>query len=287
MRRFTVRPLKALKEFQACERIQEMVWGNVGVSGELLSVTQKYGGVVIGALVGGKVAGFIYAFLARRHGRFIHWSHLMAVQPQFRDMGLGFSMKLAHRELARAAGISSICWTYDPLQSRNAALNLGRLGARADEYVPNCYGRFSSAIEKGLESDRFVVNWLVRSPAVDRRLRGHRPEGLVLRAILRCERINETTWNTAGFPVNRKLRLDLNKPRLLVEIPRETDRMRAEAMSLAIRWRKETRRIFQHYFSLGYRAMDFIPPSAMNDGRCFYVLAMRPAPPKGNSVGGA
>ncbi len=277
MGRVQIRPLKTMEEFHACERIQERVWGNVGVSGELLSVTHKYGGAVLGSIINGRVVGFIYAFLARRKERLIHWSHLMAVEAKFRDLGLGFRMKLVHREHALAAGISSICWTYDPLQSRNAALNIGRLGGRAEDFVPNCYGRFPSAIERGLESDRFVVNWRIRSARVARRLRGFRPEGWVLRSMLRSERINETRLTAAGFPENHRLHLDLNQPTLLAEIPKETDRMRVVAMSLARRWRLESRKLFAHYFNLGYRVEDFISPGPASDGRCFYVLRRRAA----------
>ena len=122
MPRFQIRPLRSLEEFRACERIQLDVWGNLAVGSELMTVTAKYGGAVIGALAGSKVVGFIYAFLARRHGRLIHWSHMMAVEARVRDRGLGFRMKLAHRKTALEQGIKSICWTYDPLQSRNAAL---------------------------------------------------------------------------------------------------------------------------------------------------------------------
>ncbi len=272
MTRINIRPFDQLEDFHACERIQKEVWGDAGVSAEALHVTQKYGGVVLGATVNGRVAGFIYAFLARRHGRLIHWSHLMAVEPKFRDLGLGFRMKLAHRQLALASGIHSICWTFDPLQSRNAALNIGRLGARGEEFIPNCYGRFQSAIERGLESDRFVANWRVRSAGVERRLQGRRPEGNALKALLRLPRANETKLNAAGFPENRGLHLSLDARKLLVEIPKETDRMRAEAMKLAQRWRVEARKIFQHYFSLGYFAEDFIPPSLPGDGRCYYLL---------------
>lgn len=278
MRRAQIRPLKTVKEFCACERIQEQVWGNVGVSGELLSVTQKYGGAVLGSIVNGRVVGFIYAFLARRKGRLIHWSHLMAVEPKFRDLGLGFRMKLAHRENALAAGISAICWTYDPLQSRNAALNIARLGGRAEDFVPNCYGRFPSAIERGLESDRFVVNWRISSTRVARRLEGFRPEGRALKSLLRSDCANETRTNSAGFPENRRLHLDLNRPTLLFEIPKETDRMRAEALDLARRWRLESRKVFAHYFELGYRVEDFVPPGLPSNGRCFYVLRRSATP---------
>lgn len=275
MRHLQIRLLKSHQDFLACERIQEVVWGRAGVSGEVLNVTQKYGGAVLGAIVKGKVAGFIYAFLARRNGRLIHWSHLMAVEPKFRDLGLGFRMKLAHRKMALAAGLSAICWTYDPLQSRNAALNIGRLGARVSEYMANCYGRFESAIEKGLESDRFVVNWRIRTAAVESHLRDRRPRETLRALLLKAERVNEARLNPQGFPENRRVRLSLSRPVLLVEIPAETDRMRVQALNLARQWRLQTRMIFQRYFGLGYRAEDFIPPCPASDGRCFYVLRRR------------
>lgn len=277
MRHLQIRLLKSHQDFLACERIQEVVWGHAGVSGEVLNVTQKYGGAVLGAIVKGKVAGFIYAFLARRHGKLIHWSHLMAVEPKSRDLGLGFRMKLAHRKIALAAGLSAICWTYDPLQSRNAALNIGRLGARAEDYLPNCYGRFESAIEKGLESDRFVVNWRIRSAAVESRLRDGRPRETQLAPLLKAERVNETRLNAQGFPENRPVWLNLRRPTVLVEIPAETDRMRVQSLNLARQWRLQTRKIFQRYFGLGYRAEDFIPPCRASGGRCFYVLRRRRA----------
>jgi predicted GNAT superfamily acetyltransferase len=272
MPRVVIRPLKSHEDLHACERIQEIVWGSVGVSSELMTVTQKYGGAVLGSIVNGRVVGFIYAFLARRHGSLIHWSHLMAVEPEFRDLGLGFRMKLAHRELALDQGLDSICWTFDPLQSRNAALNIGRLGARAEEYLPNCYGRFQSAIEKGLESDRLVVNWRIRAVAVDRRLKGERPTGEALASLLTAPRINETGLNARGLLENRRISLDLSERKLLVEIPTATDQMRAKDVKLARRWRLETRRIFMRYYGRRYRVEDFILPCPASEGRAFYVL---------------
>jgi len=270
MARAQIRLLTRLEEFGQCERLQRTVWGNVGVSSELLAVTQKYAGVVLGAVVGGKLVGCLYAFLARRHKTLIHWSHIMAVEPGYRDQGLGFRMKLAHRQLALERGIKSICWTYDPLQSRNAALNVARLGARVEEYIPNCYGRFPSAIEKGLPSDRFVVNWRIASLAVARRLR----DGIRLRRfhLASLPRANETRLNARGLLENTRICLRLRARRVLVEIPWNTDILRAKDLPLARRWRGATRKIFQHYFAAGYHVEDFLSRSAGTDGRCFYVL---------------
>jgi predicted GNAT superfamily acetyltransferase len=263
-----VRTLRKLEEFRQCERIQQNVWGSTGVSSEALLVTQKYGGMVLGALAGRKLVGFLYAFLARRSGRLIHWSHMMAVEAGFRDRGLGFRMKLEHRRRALAQGIRSITWTFDPLQSRNAALNLTRLGAQVDEYIPDCYGRFPSAIERGLPSDRFVADWRIGSHRVERRLRRRAP----LPFSTALPRVNETEPDSRGLLVNRRLHLSLNTRRLLIEVPADTDRMRALDMDLAQRWRMEARRAFQRYLNAGYRLEDFLPPGAASGGRAFYLL---------------
>ena len=267
MPKVSIRRLESVEEFRASEWIQKLVWGSVSVSAEVLTVTAKHGGAVLGTFVGGTLTGFLYAFLARRHGKLIHWSHMMAVEARFRDLGLGFRMKLAHRRLALAQGIRTICWTYDPLQSRNAYLNIRRLAGTVEECVPNCYGQFPSLIEKGLASDRFVVAWAIASKRVATRLGGRnaRPLDPAWTAV------NPTRKNRQGFLENQALKLRERAPRLLVEIPPDTDRMRARNLSLARRWRLETRSIFHSYLLAGYRVTDFFPPSRIS-GRCFYLL---------------
>ena len=270
MARAQIRLLERLTEFEECERIQKAVWGAISVASEVMAVTQKYGGAVLGAFVDNECVGFIYAFLARRRGRLVHWSHQMAVRDGFRDLGIGFKMKMAHRRHALQQGLKSICWTYDPLQSRNAVLNISRLGAQVEEYVPDCYGHFPSLIEKELPSDRFVVNWKIASNGVGRSRRGDPPQ--IRTATLPS--VNPTRL-AREFLENRELLLDLRQPRFLVEIPTNTDRMRAKSLDLARRWRLETRRLFQHYFSSGYTVVGLVTPSSANDGRCFYVLGRR------------
>ncbi len=273
MRLENIRPLHSREEFRACERLQRAVWDTLAVSSEVLAVTAKYGGVVLGALTNSKVVGFIYAFLARRHGELVHWSHMMAVDAAYRDRGLGFRLKLKHRQIAFEQGVKAISWTYDPLQSRNATLNIARLGARVDEYLPDCYGHFPSRIERGLESDRFVVDWRIGSAAVERRLGTQRlkaayPDSRDLNGPI----VNQTRFARNGFIENAAITLDESARRLRVEIPSDTDLMRSKALPLARRWRTETRQIFQHYFANGYHVGGFLPPAPASDGRCFYVL---------------
>jgi predicted GNAT superfamily acetyltransferase len=267
MPRIEVRLLRNIEEFRQCERIQTHVWGDPAVSTEVLSVTQEHGGAVVGSVIDGKVVGFIYAFLARHHGRLVHWSHMMAVEAKFRDQGFGLRMKLVHRELALKNGIRSICWTFDPLQSRNANLNIARLGARIDEYVPDCYGDFASLLEKGLPTDRLVANWHVGTARVRDHLKGKTPP-----FDPRLPHVNETRLNSHGFRENQTIRLNLTGPRVLVEIPTQTEEMRLRALPLSRRWRLEIRRVFARYLPAGYHVEDFFAPQPATEGRSFYLL---------------
>ena len=272
-----IRELETHGEFRQCEHIQRSVWGILGVSREVLQVTQKYGGMVLGAFIGTRMAGFLYAFLGRRRRQLIHWSHMMAVESGYRDRGMGRQLKLMHRQLALQQGIKSICWTYDPLQSRNATLNLYRLGARVEEYLVDCYGQFGSRIERGLPSDRFVVNWRITTPAVARWLQ----DGPPVRQSFPWPCVNKTRPDSHGFLVNKEIRFGLREPRLLVEIPTQSEQIRAQALPLARRWRFETRKIFRHYLEAGYRVETFLPPGPATDERGYYVLragVLEPAP---------
>lgn len=269
MPRPEIRLLKELKEFRECERAESSIWGSPSVSAETMLVIQKFGGAVLGAFVQKKLVGFLCAFLARRRGQIIHWSYLMGILPPFRGHGLGLRLKLGHRDLALCQGIRSICWTYDPLQSRNACLNLTRLGARVEEYAVDCYGRIPSRIERGLPSDRFIVNWRIASKSIERRLAIGRSGG----KIPDFPRVNLTGRNGCGFLANREIELGHNEPQLMVEIPPNTDEMRTADLALARCWRSQTRKLFLHYFSKGYHVNNFFtenPGPAIS--HCFYLL---------------
>jgi predicted GNAT superfamily acetyltransferase len=268
MLRPEIRLLEKHEEFKKCETAQRSIWGGLSVAAEVMLVTQKAGGAVLGAFVKGRLAGFVYALLARRDDQIIHWSHMMGILPAYRSQGLGLQLKLAHRNLALSQGIKSICWTYDPLQSRNASLNLTKLSARVEEYIVDYYGRFHSIIERGLPSDRFIVNWPIASKGVERCLAGRKH----IAEIPDAPRVNATGSNSNGFLLNRKIDLDHREPKLLVEIPSNTDLMRVEALALARRWRLQTREIFLHYFSKGYRVDGFLTENGDPGLRCFYLL---------------
>jgi len=65
--------------------------------------------------------------------------------------------------------------TFDPLEIKNAYLNIEKLGAIARRYNVNQYGITSSPLQGGLPTDRLIAEWWMKSKRVERywrRLRG-------------------------------------------------------------------------------------------------------------------
>src|SRR5688500_14464215 len=99
----------------------------------------------------------------------MQWSHMLGVTTQARSADLGTRLRLAQRETPRAMGLELIEWTYDPLQAMNAHLNFAKLGVVVEEYEENIYGESSSLLHRGSPTDRFVAEWHLNEPHVERR----------------------------------------------------------------------------------------------------------------------
>jgi predicted GNAT superfamily acetyltransferase len=92
---------------------------------------------------------------------------MLAVQNAYRNAGLGRQIKLFQRKDALARGFELMEWTFDPLEIKNAYLNIERLGAIARRYHVNQYGITSSPLQGGLPSDRLVAEWWLKSKRVE------------------------------------------------------------------------------------------------------------------------
>ena len=175
----TIRSCQSIAEFEEMVELEFQVWGfreRDVVPSQMYVVAHKIGGQVLGAFVGGKIAGFVLAYPGIRDGRPYLHSHMAAVLAEFRDLGIGRQLKLAQREDALARGISLIEWTFDPLQTRNAHFNICRLGTIARRYIPDVYGATTSPLHAGLPTDRLVAEWHLTSERVVDILGGKEPE---------------------------------------------------------------------------------------------------------------
>jgi predicted GNAT superfamily acetyltransferase len=173
-----IRACKDIRELEACVALQKEVWNFDDVDLiplRLFVVATKIGGQVIGAFEGDDLIGFAMSIPGTRNGNPYLHSHMLAVGESFRNTGLGRKLKLAQRDDALARGILLIEWTFDPLEIKNAWLNIERLGAIARRYNPNQYGMSSSPLQGGLPTDRLVAEWWLDSERVSSVLAGSHP----------------------------------------------------------------------------------------------------------------
>jgi chorismate synthase len=261
-----IRLAESNEDFEACERMSHSVWGaaerNV-VPRELLKTIQLNGGIVQGAFQGDRMVGFVFGFLGIRDGRLRLCSHQLGVDPALRGHGIGIALKLAQRDEVLKRGLDLITWTFDPLEARNAYINLHRLGAIARLYDRDHYGVMEDALNAGLATDRLEAEWWIRQPGSDTLAAavaaGVKGQAVVMLSVGPDERPERGSLGAADAAVAR------------IQVPRDFQASKRRSLELAQAWRLESRAAFEAAFGVGLVATDFEP-----DG--WYVLT-RWSPP--------
>jgi predicted GNAT superfamily acetyltransferase len=300
-----IRALHTIPEFRQVIALEQEIWGYsdaedaVGIP--IFVITVKRGGILLGAYDGDRLIGFVYSIAGLKHGRPIQWSHMLGVLPAYRATGIGRALKLEQRRISLEMGLDLMEWTYDPLVAVNAHLNFRRLGAVVEEYALNVYGESSSPLHRGAPTDRFIAQWWMRSPRVVRMLeadgvpsatREHSSSRAAQPRSLRAgkppghdsRRVANPQSPIPGIPVVNTVErrgdglactghdLDRTDPELGVAIPSDFNEMLERRPDRAHAWRMASREIFIHYFSKGYRVVDFSFVPGGDEGR--YLLRL-------------
>ena len=172
-----IRNCETLEDMRSCLALQKEVWNFSDIDLvplRLFVVAQKIGGQVIGAFAGRELVSFALALPGARNGHSYLHSQMLAVRSEYRNAGLGRRMKLAQRDDALRRGFELMEWTFDPLEIKNAYLNIEKLGAIARRYTVNQYGITSSPLQGGLPTDRLIAEWWMKSNRVQSLLSGDR-----------------------------------------------------------------------------------------------------------------
>lgn len=258
-REVSIRPLASERDFRACVEIQKQTWGeqfSECVPPSILKVCQRIGGVAAGAFDSGdRLLGFVFGMTGVDRGELVHWSDMLAVRPEARNLGLGEALKQYQANTLRALGVTRIYWTFDPLVARNAHLNLNKLGAEVLEYVVDMYGETESELHR-LGTDRFVISWRISNgerPGTDAELLDRASSAPVL------EGSAEHGFGELGAPLVR------------IEVPANIEAVQRASLEEAVRWRALTRAAFSEAMEQGYRVAGFVREA--KQGPCYYLLA--------------
>ncbi len=266
-----IRELESTAELEKCVEIQSLVWGLAAsetVSAEILSTCLKHKALLLGSFTEDRLTGFCFSVPSRWKGEPAHHSHMLAVLPESRDQGIGFSLKQAQFKILKNS-VGWITWTFDPLESRNAGLNL-KLGVSINTYLRELYGDGENCfLHQGLGTDRFVAEW----PTSGRFKPGGKDPGPIDTS---QNLIFETAWDPKGFYRVSGINLTHNAPLILLEIPGNIQAIKASDPHCAGDWRKMTRKAAEFYFAEGYTISSFhtFVNAQLSARRSFYILTL-------------
>jgi predicted GNAT superfamily acetyltransferase len=274
---FFFRRLETPEEFRAVEEVQHDAWGlglEPAVPAPILRAFQDNGGLLLGAFSAQGLVGFTMGFLGREGSSTFHYSHMTAVRREYQNRHLGFELKLFQREEVLAQGLNEIRWTFDPLQSKNAMLNVRRLGGQPDRYYPHYYGSMADSLNEGMETDRLRIVWSLSSPRVKERVTVGPPD----------PSLEATRWKdslplleTALRPSGARMPVRVRAPEgreVSLEIPFDLARVRTTEPGAAKRWRAAVREAFLASLRAGYRVDDFASLRLEDESRSFYFLRL-------------
>jgi predicted GNAT superfamily acetyltransferase len=276
--RIIIRDIELISEMREVESLQKEVWLCEDLDIVPLTVlvaTRELGAILVGAFDESLLIGFAYSFVGREDERMVHHSHMLAVKPAYRNVNLGYKLKLAQRDRALAQGITRMTWTFDPLQSLNAHFNFAKLGVVSDTYKINFYGETTSSFlhQIGSGTDRLWVTWPLDSSRVEERLQTKdqsTPSNLDLARVACLVQVGPN-----NLPQRGQSSEVVGQNEVSIEIPADINALQRESPESAVRWREATRWAFSEAMASGYQIVDFCGASRNDQPVGAYLLSAR------------
>ncbi|MGH2344665.1 MAG: GNAT family N-acetyltransferase [Chloroflexota bacterium] len=277
---FTIEEMTSAAEMEEWQAVDLAVWpgsplGAVPI--HLLVTHGRYGGLLLGARdAAGKMIGILLGFPGAKAGQAVHCSHLLGVLPEWQGRDVGYHLKRRQREWALAHGYDLVVWTFDPLETRNARLNIAKLGGIVREYSPNLYGVGRDGLNVGLETDRFTISWHIRHPTVAARLAAHAPsvqvEDLLAAGIPLLTR-TDVSGASEPYPTLREIQAGADTRSALVEAPANFQAIKGADLGAARAWREGLRAVFPPLFAHDLAVLQVLRvPDPVLSSRCYYLV---------------
>jgi len=225
MIKIKIKNLVSITEQSEARKVVYKTWSmeyGTEITPNLLKAKVHGGSYLSGAFIDKKCVGAAFAFPATTGGLHLH-SHMTAVFDNYHDQGIGYALKIDQWQWAKKNNYKEITWTFDPLVSRNAKLNLIKLGVDISGYYPNFYGDMPDALNAGDESDRVMASWKV----------------------------------VGDQSVPRSVTLNSSNADILIKIPEDIVAIRSKDKSENLKWRHRVREEFMRAFEKGGKVVGF------------------------------
>lgn len=267
-----VRILENNFEMQLVNHLQKTVWGGDAIPTHQTVTAANNGGLVLGAFINERLVGFSYSFAGYHQGQIYLCSHNLGIHPNFQGIGIGAKLKAEQKRLASKMGYKLISWTYDPLETRNAYLNLSKLGAVCNTYIQNFYGEVDDGLNKGLPTDRFKVEWWIESDYVN----SDRETKII--SLSSADYVFPSEITKSGLAMLSDFNFDLSNglfesDMILIPVPTNFQALKKQDGELALDWRLKTRAIFENLFENGFSATQLYKTE--NGPTNYYVFIKR------------
>lgn len=237
------------------EHLQQTVWGMTPL--DTLSATTMcwmihIGGLLMGAWDGDQLVGFCIGSPGKREGKWVFWSDMAGIHPDYQGRGMGYELKIRQREWVKQQGYDEIRWTFDPMQRGNAAFNFHKLGVISYLYHPKFYGEMKDNINIGLPADRLEAIWSTTDQIKSQ-----------------PNQLSHIDFVVEASDEKVQVHKSDN-PVIGIQIPYNLSQLKSTNLPFAVEWQKAVREAFISYFKAGYRATDFVK----KDSDCWYILTL-------------
>ncbi|WP_155767571.1 GNAT family N-acetyltransferase [Sporosarcina ureilytica] len=261
----TIRKLETIEDIRLIQSMEEEVWGSPAIPIHQTYTASKNGGLVLGAFINDEIIGFSYSFPGFADGKTYLCSHMLGIHPNYQVKGIGKLLKDEQRKLAKEMGYDLITWTFDPLESRNAYLNLQKLSGISQTYLENWYGEMTDGLNKGLPSDRLKVEWWISSERVQE---NWIPDNI---AYARPVTIGQSAQGNPVIEGNLE-EIHAEGNGIEIPVPAHIQSIKTNEPELALDWRLKIRAAFQTLFSAGYAVVGL---KKSDDGVHYYQFVKR------------
>jgi predicted GNAT superfamily acetyltransferase len=261
---FEIRELKTPDEINRCIELQGEIWG-LDELGRMSPVTldamvseKPKMGIVLGGFLHDEMIAIQIAMpTLEPHTVYLH---MLGILKKYRSLHIGYYMQEHLFQILRGLQIKRALWTYEPLEGKNANNYLIKSGARVIKYFADHY-KVKNKMSGGMPIDRFLA---------EVNLDDEFHTGVT------HERIPVLSFGEAlqKFPVAKPDYMP-ETDKVLVEIPDDLQKLKADNMQEAKKFRVDTRKIFTEYINNRGFFSEYFYTSVIDGKRKNYYLLQK------------